>query len=141
MANFFNPYAPYNPNMQQMAPQLQTPPTGVEFRYIQGGDNAANAYPVMPGCTMLLMDTENPYIYFKTVAFNGMPQPIKKFKIEEVIENPATNDIPEAKELPDYVTREDFNNAIDEIKGLIQRNNYSKNRGDRNGKSDLRCDE
>ena len=89
----------------------------------------------------LLMDTENPYIYFKTVAFNGMPQPIKKFKIEEVIENPATNDIPEAKELPDYVTRKDFNNAIDEIKGLIQRNNYSKNRGDRNGKSDLRCDE
>ena len=52
----------------------------------------------------------------------------------------TVRDIPEAKELPDYVTREDFNNAIDEIKGLIQRNNFSKNRGDRNAKSNIRSD-
>ena len=132
--NLFNPY------LQQLMPQ--TPPVGVEFRYIQGGDNAAKAYPVMPGSTMLLMDTENPYIYFKTVAFNGMPQPLKKFRIEEVNEAPV-EDIPVAKEVSNFVTKDDLNSAIAELKELIQQrpNNYSKNRGDRNGKSDIRRDE
>ena len=117
---------------------------GVEFRYIQGGENAAKAYPVMPGSTMLLMDTETPYMYFKTVAFNGVPQPLRKFKIEEVFDVPAT-DIPEAKEIasPDYVTKEDFNAAIDKIVSMISSSkpNYNKNRGEKHGKSDLRCDE
>lgn len=131
--NLFNPY------LQQ--PMPQTPPVGVEFRYIQGGDNAAKAYPVMPGSTMLLMDTENPYIYFKTVAFNGMPQPLKKFRIEEVNEAPV-EDIPVAKEVSNFVTKDDFNSAIAELKELIQqRPNYSKNRGDRNGKSAIQRDE
>lgn len=115
---------------------------GVEFRYIQGGENAAKAYPVMPGSTMLLMDTETPYMYFKTVAFNGVPQPLRKFKIEEVFDVPAT-DIPEAKEVtPDYVTKEDFNDAINKLMAMISsKPNYNKNRGDRHGKSDLRSDE
>lgn len=132
--NLFNPY------LQQ--PMPQTPAVGVEFRYIQGGDNAAKAYPVMPGSTMLLMDTENPYIYFKTVAFNGMPQPLKKFRIEEVNDAPV-EDIPVAKEVSNFVTKDDFNSAIAELKELIQQrpNYYSKNRGDRNGKSDIRRDE
>ena len=141
MANLFpNPYAPYTPGMLPTMPP--TLPGGVEFRYIQGGDNAAKAYQVNPGSTFILMDSESPFFYLKTVSVYGVPQPLRKFKFEEVLENPNES-LPNAKEVPEYVTKDVFDASIGELKELIVANrpNYSKNRGDRNGKSTIQRDE
>ena len=113
------------PNMppQLFQPQMPTNPAinNMEFHWIQG-ENAAKAYPIMPGNTGFLMDSESNYFYIKQVAFNGMPNPLRKFKYEEIVEQP--NDIPVATEV--------------EMISSTKQNNYSKNRGERNGKSDIR---
>ena len=133
------------PNMppQLFQPQMQPNPAinNMEFHWIQG-ENAAKAYPIMPGNTGFLMDSESNYFYIKQVAFNGMPNPLRKFKYEEVIEQP--NDIPVATEVSNYVTKDDLNKAMDklvEMMSSMKQNNYSKNRGERNGKSDIRSNE
>lgn len=122
---------------QNFVPMAQ--PTN-DIKFIQGGDNTAKAYPVEPGKTAFLMDSEESIFYIKSVAYNGVPSPLRKFKYEEVFD--TKEDIPVATEATKYVTIEEFNNAINDIKELIRNNkpNYTK-RGDRNAKSDLRHDE
>ena len=145
MANLTYPNVPqFYPNQNIFAGLAQpTPSAGVEFRYIQGGDNAAKAYQVAPGSTFILMDSESPYFYFKTVSVYGVPQPLRKFKFEEVIESP-NEALPDAKEVPNFVTKEEFNSAIDKLSSLIedamnQKVNFSKNRGEKR-ESNIRSD-
>lgn len=133
------------PNALQFYPyQNFVPPVQVQntLKFIQGGDATAKAYPVTPGDTVVLMDTEESYIYIKSVGFNGVPNPLRKFKYEEVFET-KTEDIPIAKEIPNYVTKEDFNAAIKEIKDMIMPKTEPKyeRRGDKNAKSNIRRDE
>ena len=133
--NYAIPNVPQFYPYQNFVPQVQVQNT---LKFIQGGDATAKAYPVTPGDTVVLMDTEESYIYIKSVGFNGVPNPLRKFKYEEVFET-KTEDIPIAKEVPNYVTKEDFNAAIKEIKEMIKPK-YER-RGDRNAKSDIRRDE
>lgn len=116
-----------------IVPPTQSPSN--EIRWIQG-ENAAKAYPVAPGSTVILMDSEDSYFYIKSVAFNGIPNPLRKFKYEEIFE--IVPELPVAVDKTEYVSKEDFNKAIEELKALIKPN---KNRGDRYAKSDIRRDE
>lgn len=112
----------------------------MEVRWTQG-ENAVKASPVQAGTNVIFFDSEDSYFYIKSVGFNGVPNPIRKFKYEEVIETP--NDIlPDAKEVPNYVTKEDFDSAISKLTELISQNRYyGKNRGDKNAKSDIQRNE
>ena len=141
--NYPNFNVPMFPNAYPFSntPNTTTPP--METRWIQGGENAAKAYNIAPGGTAMLIDTEESYFYIKSVNFNGYPNPLRKFKYEEVIDSPNSN-LPDAKEVPNYVTKEDFNAAIDKLTELINSKNiYNKNtvRGDKNGKSDIQRNE
>lgn len=140
--NFQNPYLPYPPqfytNPYPIPPAQQIAPDALEVRFIQGGSNSAKAYPVMPGKTVLLMDSEESKFFLKTMETNGVPKPLREFKYEEVFN--TGNDIPIAKEVtPDYVTKEDFNAFADRMIAMIseRKPRYEKKGGQRNAESDL----
>ena len=143
MANYTNPYLPYPPqfyNNPFPIPPVQTQTDTLEVRFIQGGSNSAKAYPVMPGKTVLLMDSEESKFYLKKMDANGVPNPLREFNYTEVFETPA-NDIPVATEVkPEYVTKDDFNTFADKIIGMLseqRKPRYEKKGGPRNVESDL----
>lgn len=78
--------------------------------WVQGVE-AAKAYPVAPGNAVFLMDSETQRFYIKTVDSAGIPAPIRAFEYSEISNAPA----PEK-----YVTREEFNKLIAELKGEMK---------------------
>lgn len=48
------------------------------------GEQAAKSYPVAPGATVLLMDSEQSRFYMKSVDQSGMPMPLRTFEFTEV---------------------------------------------------------
>ena len=79
------------------------------IQYVQG-ETGAKGYPVTSGYTMMLMDSEQPRFYIKSVDQAGMPT-MKAFKFEEIVE-------PEP-EKAEYITKADFNAFKEEIKALL----------------------
>lgn len=143
MANFNNPYLPYPPqfynNPFPIPPAQAVQNDILEVRFIQGGSNSAKAYPVMPGKTVLLMDTEESKFFLKTMEVNGVPKPLREFKYAEIFEAPA-EEIPAAVEVkPDYVTKDDFNAFADKMISMMseRKPRYEKKGGPRNAESDL----
>ena len=115
----YNPYAwsnPYAmPQYQPQAPQIpaQQPAAqqGNGIRWVQG-EAGAKAYPVAPGDSAFLMDSENPMAYLKTTDQTGMPS-MRYYSITEV--SPET--ITPKAEAPkvDYATLDDLNKLRDEL--------------------------
>ena len=103
--NFYTGYpATYAP-LQTAIPQQQSQPAGLIW--VQGIE-AAKAYPVAPGNTVQLWDSEAPAVYLKAADHNGMPQ-LRAFDLVERV-----SAVPRVKEA-DYVTRQEF----EELKKLI----------------------
>lgn len=84
MATYYDPYrytgfAPYYPGTTTAVPsnypQYQQTPT---FAWVQGIE-AAKAYNVSPGTSMMLMDSEHPVIYVKSVDATGKPQELEVY--------------------------------------------------------------
>lgn len=118
----YNPYAwsnPYAmPQYQPQAPQMPAPPQPVAqqsngIRWVQG-EAGAKAYPVGPGESAFLMDSENPMAYLKTTDQNGMPS-MRYYSITEVSPEAIA---PKAEPTPkvDYATLDDLNKLRDELK-------------------------
>lgn len=59
-----------------------TPQTSVtnNFVWVQG-EMAAKSYPVAPGLSLMMMDSESPVLYIKTVDYVGKPQPLEVFDL------------------------------------------------------------
>ncbi len=74
------------------------------------GEAGANAYPVPPGCSMQLMDRENPVFYIKTVDPSGMPQKLRKFHYNEEIQQETPNG--------NFVSRDEFNKLMEQLAAL-----------------------
>lgn len=45
------------------------------------GEAGAKAYPVAPGNSVLLMDSENPYLYVKATDATGRPLPMETYEL------------------------------------------------------------
>ena len=120
----YNPYGNLNPYTQAglMQPQPQTNQSNIIW--VQG-EAGAKAYPVQPGGSVLLMDSEGECFYIKTADNVGMPGPLRKFSFEEIVEGQVVN----TQEAPEYITREEFEKKIAEL-SKQRYNNYRK--GDRN---------
>ena len=102
------PYRPmgYAPSflLTQMAPQPQQMNNNSNIMWTMGLESA-KAYPLMPGKTMMLMDSESPRFFIKTVDNNGYAT-IKSYAFQEEKTN-----MPENK----YVTQEQFDAAINAL--------------------------
>lgn len=91
MADWYNPYVvnqPYTP----VFPNYQRPgtPTYTQlpqntqntFQWVQGRA-AAEAYLVAPGNSVILMDSNEPVIYYKSADANGRYLPMKTYDLVE----------------------------------------------------------
>ena len=111
------PQMPMYPNYAQMFQPQMNEAEGVGFIWVQGKEGA-KAYPVAPNKTVLLLDSENPYVYKKVADKDGKPIEFKTYKLVEQFEG-------ESSEIPmsiEYATKEDvqkLNNEIAEIKDTL----------------------
>lgn len=115
-------YQPMQANSYMMQPQYQ-PQSNSGLIWVQG-ENAAKAYPVQPGTSQLLMDSESECFYIKTTDASGMPLPLRTFTYREVINTPKNNmqsmsaqqnTVPQI-DTSAFVTRTEFN----ELKQLLE---------------------
>lgn len=88
--------------------QQLRPATNIQ--YVQG-ETGAKAYPVTNGYTMMLMDSEQPRFFIKSVDSTGLPT-MKTYKFEEVVE-------PEPEKV-EYITKADFEDFEKKILALLQ---------------------
>jgi hypothetical protein len=71
------------PQQQMPQPQMQS---NSSINWVQG-EIGARAYPIAPGSSVLLMDSEAQNFYIKSADNSGMPS-LKKYAYSEVIEEP-----------------------------------------------------
>lgn len=124
--NYFPQYYPqigYQPSgMPQNAPQMPQNGSANQSNGIPWvqGENAAKAYPVASGQSVLLMDSEGSSFYIKSTDQSGMPLPLRIFDYKErTSEHPAS---PAVKNEPskEYVSREEFDAFKSEIQKRME---------------------
>lgn len=83
------------------------------------GEAGAKAYPVAPGSSVILMDSESNVFYIKSADQSGMPT-MRTFEYRE--RTAAQNPPVQAAQQPqgDYVTRSEFDALRQQIYALIQ---------------------
>ena len=92
------------PMMGQAAQQTQGTPSII---WVQG-EEAAKAYMVAAGNSVLLMDSENSAFYIKSTDASGMPLPLRVFDYKE--RTTAAKTPPQTAQQPgvEFVTRAEF---------------------------------
>lgn len=109
---------------QQQYPQVQQTVSNTPINtnhtnsiiWVQG-EAGAKAYPVAPGNSLLLMDSESECFYIKTTDASGVPMPLRAFTYTEIVQ---TQD--EEKEQPQidtsqFITRAEF----EELKKMVEK--------------------
>lgn len=127
-----------SPNNQTNLPQIRLS----NAFFIHGGRDSAMNYPVQAGYEAFLVDEENKMFFIKKNNSQGGFN-LREFTYEEV--TPQQNTAPGTPDGFDpskYVTKDDFNILLEEIKKLQEGrdrghhyNNMRNNRRNRNGKS------
>lgn len=75
-------------NNPQYYLQQQQRPQGEMFVVSVAGEIGAMSYPVGAGNTAFAVDWNEKTFWVKTTDINGVPQPMRKFKFEEIIPEP-----------------------------------------------------
>jgi hypothetical protein len=102
----------------QQMPQPQQKPAS-PIIWVQG-EAGARAYPVAPGESVMMLDSDASIFYIKTADQSGMPLPLRTFDfVERKQQQPITQAAtPPAHELDlsGYVTRKEFEAALATLK-------------------------
>ena len=93
--------------------QVQQPTQTNTIVWVQG-ESGAKAYPVAPNNSVLLMDSESSVFYIKSTDNSGMPLPLRIFEYSE--KSVQSTDKPQASTVVEYVTREEFEAKLNELK-------------------------
>lgn len=83
--NYYNPY--YQPMPIPERPAAAAPAQSSPINWVQGIEGA-KAFPVAPGNTVLLMDSDGSCFYIKSADNCGMPMPLRTFDYKERIKAP-----------------------------------------------------
>lgn len=105
-------YQPYQPPMADQLAQLRQSyqpaaqqPQQSPILWVQG-EEAAKAYMVAPGATVLLMDSEGQSFYLKSTDPQGMPLPLRIF---DYVERTAQKPLEQPQiSTGEFVTRREF---------------------------------
>ena len=123
--NYYNPSfasfqqpAPQMPQMQTM-PQMQNQQSGINW--VQG-EAGAKAFPVAPGASVLLMDSESKTMYLKGADQSGMPT-MRIFDYTERTAAPSVDNL----EAPKYVTYEEFGKLVKAVRAMKDKMEVSDN--------------
>lgn len=125
MAFYNNPYpATYNNAYQPYVPSVQysQTPQDTGIIWVQG-ESGAKAFPVQNGKSVVLFDSESEHFFIKTTDMSGMPQPLRIFSYKEANEV----DIKSTVDTSNFITREEFEEAIDKLTKTYQRKEGTKN--------------
>lgn len=100
---------------QTMAPVQNQPQTQNTFVWIQG-EEAARNYPVAPGNTVVLIESDKPIMYMKSADLSGRPQPmqVRYLVSEEDYRKIQNGSNPQAND-DTYVTKEYFEKKMSEL--------------------------
>ena len=125
----YNTYFPqsYYPNYynnQQMPPQQPQMASNAQQASGSGiiwvqGENAAKAYPVASGQSVLLMDSEDSVMYIKSTDQSGMPQPLRIFEYKERTGHQNASGMA-SKPSEEYVSRKEFEAFRDDVRREIK---------------------
>ena len=127
MAQYPTMYQPQYPVQQTIS---NTPITVNQQRnsgiiWVQG-EAGAKAYPVGPGESVLLMDSERDCFYIKSTDVSGVPMPLRTFTYTEVVQTQNVMHHENKMDSSQYVTRDEF----EELKRMLQdRQSRRDNRG------------
>ena len=128
---YFNPYGGYAP--QPMIPQAQQPVMPQQPQQPQNivrvqGEEAAKAWLVAPGCSVPMLDIEAPYLYIKSVGMDGVPFPLRRFRVTEETEQQkaqfqADNDTIHRNEFDELLARvAKLEGGIQNVEPVVKRN-------------------
>ena len=107
----YNYFPNYFPNYQQ---NQNAGYQNTGLIWVQG-EEAARAYLVAPGSTVVLWDSEKQVVYIKSADASGMPT-IKV--LDYTVRNAQAAQNPPLAGKMDYITREEFEALKSEIKAL-----------------------
>ena len=108
--NFYNPNGPYT--IAQTPVTVQQPQN--TFAWIQG-EEAAKSYPVAPGNTIVLIDSDKPIMYMKTADLSGKPQQIQvRYLVTKEEYEQLQNGSNLLQNEDKYVTKEAFEKYVSE---------------------------
>lgn len=125
----FNPYQYWTPNqmpiqqpvnqpIQNNIPMQSQPQTRQNGLIWVQGIAGAKSYMVEPGKSVLLMDSEDLRFYIKSADNDGIPLPLRIFDYTERSDNSPKEKSEPVPDMKDYITREEFENKIKELKGM-----------------------
>lgn len=104
---------PYYPNYFQPQQQTSQQTQNNGILWVQG-EAGAKSYLVGAGQSVLLMDAENSTFYIKSTDISGMPLPLRIFDYKE--RTPQASGQAQAVPMTEYVTREELNKRLAELK-------------------------
>ena len=100
---------------QTMAPVQNQPQTQNTFVWIQG-EEAARNYPVAPGNTIVLIESDKPIMYMKSADLSGRPQPMQiRYLVSEEDYRKIQNGSNLQANDDTYVTKEYFEKKMSEL--------------------------
>lgn len=100
---------------QTMAPVQNQPQTQNTFVWIQG-EEAARNYPVAPGNTVVLIESDKPIMYMKSADLSGRPQPMQiRYLVSEEDYRKIQNGSNLQVNDDTYVTKEYFEKKMSEL--------------------------
>lgn len=122
---FTGPYYGFNPTN----PSYSQKPQINQYAFVNGIEGA-KSYMMMPGNSMLLMDSDSSICYMKTCDTNGISS-LRYFKLEEIDEATVRELTQPAKQNQvDYATKDDFNNLNKKLDELLKRFDRPSNKKD-----------
>lgn len=117
-------YQPVYPNPTQFIPQPPIPNAATQSNQVNNngsinwvmGEAAARSYAVAPGQSVLLLDSDSSVFYIKSADASGMPLPLRIFDYKERTQQPHTEpQVQQSAQIPEYITRDEFEKRIAEI--------------------------
>lgn len=120
----YQPYQmPYQMQPQQPQPQVQ-PQNGGMFYFVNNKQEAEN-WMVNAGQTMFFFDRNASVFYIKSVAQNGLSQPIEVYDYKQRVSvaSPELENSPENKLEDKYITRDEFEALKAKIEAMEVKDN------------------
>lgn len=111
-------YPPVSPGAQNY--NFQTPQQTYSDPIWVQGIAGAKSYPVAPGHSAPLFDSEDLKVYIKTVDQSGVPQPLRCFRLIEENQNGLLNSQTVTLETKEGVTKEDLEKLRSEVNDMIK---------------------
>lgn len=117
-APFYQPSYYGNPAQNRQYPQqyqqpvVQPQQSGNGLIWVQG-EAGAKSFMVVPGNTVMLMDSESERFYIKSADASGMPLPLRVFAYQELTQQGVQ--APMVAEQPNpnnFITRDEFEQRI-----------------------------